>query len=185
MVRTWQGAVARLGPVVSLVGGFYVAVLLWLAVWAAATWLMLGWAPTVVTTDDLRPGLRPGDLVMVGEAHDGPLAEGSVIRMEHPVQAGRMVLSRVGDATERSTYLTTSNVEVTREEVTGVGRLLVPAIGMPVVWLREGRFDLLLLALIPTVLACLLTARPVIALFRQDEPRRRPSKRLRWTSELS
>jgi hypothetical protein len=162
----WASAGVRLVSAASLVGWFYLTLLLWLAVWVGATWTALGWHPMVVTTEDLRPTVKPGDVLLVGDAGEGSLASGAVVTAGRP--EGPQVMM-IGDVTPQGTYLVGDDIEVQPDEVTGVGRLLVPALGSPIVWWRDDRVGLLLLTVIITAVSVVLTAGPMVARRRNAE----------------
>lgn len=149
----WRAAFGRVLPIVALVGWFYLAVLMSLAVWIALTWVALGWRPALVSTEELLPELRPGDVVMIGAPGDGSLLPGAVIRVGRDDQAR---IARIEEVTAAGDYVSRDGLTVGRDDVTAVGRLLVPAVGSPLLWLRDGRSGPLLLALVVTGVAVVL-----------------------------
>lgn len=119
-------------------------VLLWvsLAVWAALP-ALIGWRPVAIVSGSMGPAIRRGDVVVVAP-HDGaPLGPGSVITFQDPAGSGH-VTHRVVGLDSSGFYLTkgdgnsvADSTPIDPGTVVGVGRLLVPVIGLPVVWASE------------------------------------------------
>jgi len=103
-----------------------------------------GWRATVVPLGSTAPAVRPGDVVVAAPvpARDVKrLARGSVVLVRD--RAGRLV--------------TKEGARVAPRQIVGLVRLRVPAVGLPVVWVRERRtVPLLCLA---GVLALIVTSR--------------------------
>jgi signal peptidase I len=113
--------------------------------WANAP-ALVGWQPRLVLSGSMRPGLSPGDVVLVagvgdprslrpGEVvlvADPDLASGSYLHRVVRREAGGVLVTR-GDANRDEDY-----PAVAADRVLGRMRAVVPAIGAPVVWLRDG-----------------------------------------------
>jgi signal peptidase len=119
-----------------------------LAFWATAPSL-IGWRPYVVLTDSMRPGLAPGDVVLISQDARWtrkPLRPGEIalvadadrktgsrlhrfIRVEDD---GRVVTK--GDANRDEDFPSPASA------VLGRTRLVVPSIGLPVIWARHGEY---------------------------------------------
>ncbi len=114
--------------------------------------VIFGWQPRVVLTGSMLPTVRPGDVVLVGPVPEAAaigaasLPPGRVVLVRDPTRpsgyylhrivrydtAGRMVTQGDANAVE-------DHPAVDPERVEGQLRLLVPRVGTPMVWLREGR----------------------------------------------
>ena len=144
----------RAAPVASLVCWFYLSILACLVVWVLVVRLLVGWTPMVVTSGSMQPSINPGDIVLSGApTGDGEgLEEGTVITFTDPVRPGGTLTHRIERVNADGTYETTGDAhpsadsyEVDPTDVQGVGRLIIPAVGLPKVWLERG--DLALMAL--------------------------------------
>jgi hypothetical protein len=157
----------RLEPVLSLVSWLYLAVLLCLAAWVGVVWAAFGWHPVVVVDAALAPSVRAGDVVLVGAPGEGQLSPGALVATGSP---GPLVVARLEQVLPDGTYRVLGgdgvpgvSASLAPDDVRGVGRLLVPAIGAPLAWLRTGRGLLLGGAGLLTAAAALLALRPVRA----------------------
>jgi signal peptidase I len=122
--------------------------LLW---WAQAP-MLVGWQPKVVLTGSMLPAIRPGDVVLIGpgDARGEALPPNRIVLVEDPSRESGTYLHRVvryqdgglmvtkGDANSTEDY-----PAVEPDRVLGQLRLLVPAIGRPVVWLHDHRYPML------------------------------------------
>lgn len=137
-------ALGRLVPALSVAAAFYLALLAWLVPWVMGPWALAGWHPVVVTGGSMRPGLEPGDVVLIDDVPDDVLP-GTIVSYRDPARPGRLVTHRLhavsGDGTletKGDANAVPDSTPVAREDVAGVGRLLVPLLGRPVMWLEEG-----------------------------------------------
>ena len=134
--------------------------LLSLFVWTLLP-VALGWSPSVILTGSMLPAVEPGDIVVVAKVEPKVLRVGHVIRFVDPSRPSRHLLHRITEVKQDGTFITRGDANptadstpVSRESVTGVARLRVPLIGLPVVWLREGHFlqlGLMTVAVLATV----------------------------------
>jgi signal peptidase len=140
--------------------------------------VLFGWSSSIVLTGSMRPAVEPGDVVIIAPPRPDRIRDGSVIRFHPPGRPGRAVLHRIVRVTGDGLLITKGDANavadrtpVPSEAVTGVGRLRVPYIGLPVVWWVEGRHPWLF----PATAA--LTALVALALRRVRSRRsgRRPS----------
>lgn len=158
--RRWR-VVERLTPLLSVLCWFYLSVVAFLFAWVIVVWAVVGWTPAVVTTGSMQPAINPGDIVLSAPPEDGVrLDEGTVITFEDPVREGALITHRIDVVNEDGTYTTRGDAnssadsyQVAPDEIRGVGRLLVPAVGLPKVWLDDGRLVLLGLWALATVMA--------------------------------
>ncbi len=121
----------------------------WLALLGGLLWwtnlpLLVGWQPRVVLTGSMMPSIQPGDVVLVAPAPD-PLAlpPGRIVVVADPTRPSGSYSHRVvrhvdgrivtrGDANQSE-----DNPPVEADRVLGEIRMVVPRVGLPVVWLRE------------------------------------------------
>lgn len=130
----------------------------WLLAWVLLPALVLGWQPVTIVGHSMQPMFNPGDVIMV----DPDIApwSGSVVTFADPDRG--TITHRVSRITDDDTLVTRGDNNpvpdrrrVLREEVVGVGRLLVPAAGLPVWWLQQGRWIMVVLAAAATALLLL------------------------------
>ena len=151
----------RLTPALSIVCWFYLSVMAFLFAWVVIVWTAVGWEPMVVTTGSMQPAINTGDIVLSAPPEDGArLDVGTVITFEDPVRPGELITHRIDTVNPDDTYTTRGDAnssadsyEVTTDELTGVGRLLVPAVGLPRVWMDEGRLFVIIGWAIATALS--------------------------------
>ena len=103
--------------------------------------VLLGWHSYVIVTGSMEPGISAGDVVL---ASPDPVIEqtiGRVITFDNPSREGHILTHRVVSidddgslVTQGDANPTPDSVHVPRESVTGLGRLLVQFVGLPVVW---------------------------------------------------
>ncbi|WP_108248641.1 ice-binding family protein [Planctomonas deserti] len=135
----------------------YLTTVLGLAVIAFAP-ALLGWHPSVVQSGSMMPDIRPGDVVLAEALPEGEPPElGRVVQFRNPAAAepdgvARTRLHRIVEDNGDGTYITKGDanadpdsVAMSADQVIGQGRLLVPFIGLPSVWLGHGHFPALLL----------------------------------------
>jgi signal peptidase I len=127
--------------------------LLSLYVWAAAP-AALGWKPTTVSSGSMLPRLWVGDIA-VSRPLNGPPSLGQVLLYEDPDHPGRLRMHRLVRVDDEGRLVTKGDANpnedstpITPDAIRGVGMLRIPFVGLPIVWLREGRFVPLTLALV-------------------------------------
>lgn len=130
-----------------------------LAVVALLPMIIPGYTSSAITSGSMMPKLRPGDVVIAVDQGDTPIAVGTIIVFEDPVR-GDLVAHRVVGINADGTYATKGDangvVDITPvpgEYVRGVGRWVVPYVGLPRVWLTDGRWIPLLLTIAAAVAA--------------------------------
>lgn len=141
LARTAAGFVAYL----------YLAVVVLLGAWLLVITLTTGWRPVVITGGSMLPTLRVGDVLLVEEHPDDLLGQRSVITYE-PTRGTEPVTHRIQEVLpESQTYITKGdanpNVDtdpVSPSQVLGVGRLVIPLLGLPMIWARSGDYPALL-----------------------------------------
>ena len=144
--------------------------------------ILFGWQPYVIITGSMEPGINAGDVVLVSPDPDPATLVGRVISFEDPATSDHTLTHRVVSINPDGTLVTkgdanptVDSVPVPAEAVTGLGRLLVQFVGLPIVWARTANWVPLLLHL-----AMLIAA--VTATVLDYEPDRRPSRT--WQSRI-
>jgi len=130
-----------------------------LAVVALLPMIIPGYTSAAITSGSMMPKLRPGDVVIAVDRGDAPIAIGTIIVFEDPVRSD-LVTHRVVGVNADGTYTTKGDANaiaditpVPPEYVRGVGRWVVPYVGLPRVWLADGRWIPLLLTIAAAVAA--------------------------------
>ena len=133
-------------PVLSFASSLYLHVLLALVLVAVVATAAAGLTPHVISTGSMQPAVKPGDLVLTAVPDDAAeLGLGTVITYRHPMRADERVTHRIVEVLPSGGYRTRGDANaatdayvVEPEHVVGVGRLVVPLIGLPATWLRHG-----------------------------------------------
>lgn len=128
-----------------LLASFYLWLVLWLVAWAAVPALLLGWQPVLITSGSMGPTISPGDVVLLGDPPtDEMLETGAVITFRDQSTPGGLITHRIDGVREDGLYRTRGDANASPDptpvadtDVVGVGRLLVPVVGLPVQWLRS------------------------------------------------
>lgn len=120
---------------------FYVSTVVMLAIWAMLPSVALGWNPVVITSGSMQPTIRAGDIVVASAPEPG-LGKGTVVVFEDPARGG-LVTHRIWSARTNGEYITKGDANqqpdstpLTDSDIRGIGRLLVPLIGLPGLWAR-------------------------------------------------
>lgn len=145
-----------------------------LAALAVVPGLLPGWQSHVIVSGSMEPAIKPGDVVVAAPATD--LDVGAVVVFRDPLRPGRRVTHRIAEVRPDGALVTKGDANqsadssrVPRDHLEGAGRLLVPAIGLPAVWAREGDVA-------PLALSALVAAGLVGSLVARSS--RRPRRRL-------
>ena len=113
-----------------------------LALVAIAPAIGLGWTSAVLTSGSMSPLIRTGDVV-VASPHDGRgLDPGTVVVFS---DAAGLVTHRIESTNPDGSYVTKGDANLQPdstplrpEQVVGVGKFIVPLIGLPLVWYWAG-----------------------------------------------
>jgi signal peptidase I len=164
-----RGTTARAGwwfLGLSTVATVYLYAWLSLLAWAALPVSVLGLEAVVVTSGSMAPHIRAGDVVLLGSAQTPP-AVGTVITFRDRTRAGTLVTHRVASRHGDGSVTTRGDANrqpdpspVAPGDVVGQGRLLVPHLGLPLVWLRGGELAALV-AWAAAMLAAVVIRPPV------------------------
>jgi signal peptidase len=119
--------------------------------WAHAPSL-LGWTPRVVLSGSMLPTIRPGDVAVVAPATPGPatLPVGRVVLVTDPSRSSGFYLHRLARYDAGGSLVTRGDANgvddwpaVPPSKVSGQLRLVVPAVGLPMIWWRDRDWPLL------------------------------------------
>jgi signal peptidase I len=164
----------RAGSAAVVAAWLYLSVVLGLAAWVALGAGVFGWRPVVMTSGSMAPGFAPGDVVLLSEAGEGRLAQGSVVAFD---DGSGLVTHRVDKVLVDGTYVTQGDANATPDperltdaDVVGVGRLVVPYVGRPFLWRHAGDTGAFRLWVLVTALAGLIAGGPVVRSMRRRRP---------------
>lgn len=120
--------------------------------WSALPTLW-GWTTTTVMSDSMAPAVRAGDIVVAMPVADPTTLPGRVLLFDDPDHPGLLRLHRLVAPTADGLLITRGDANATADsspidprDVRGVAVMRTPALGMPYVWAREGRWELILAA---------------------------------------
>lgn len=144
--RPKRRLVSSMPHMVNLLAWIYIYVIALLGIWIAVVAVTTGWQPIVITSGSMAPTLKPGDVLMVDEHPDDLVGQRTVITFETPRGNGGLITHRVWEVLANDhLYITKGDANpspdtdtVSPDQVRGVGRLVVPLVGLPVVWTEEG-----------------------------------------------
>lgn len=113
----------------------------------------LGWQSRVVMTGSMRPAIEPGDVVVAAPLGEAAPRPGQVILVRDPADPHRLLVHRVVRVQDDGSVVTRGDANrsadstpVPRADIVGLPRLLVPAVGLPAVWLADGDHAALVVA---------------------------------------
>ncbi len=149
----------------ALASRLYLGVMLCLALFAVLP-ALFGWHGTVVQSGSMEPHISRGDVVLAALLDSSsPVPMGGVVEYRSPAEAEPSGVEKtrlhriVGENTD-GTFVTAgdANVDVdstpiTREQISGQARLLIPWVGLPGLWLASGDFSSLMLWSLLTLVA--------------------------------
>jgi signal peptidase len=108
---------------------------------------LIGWSPSVVLTGSMLPAIEPGDVVITSPVADHMLRPGYVIRFQDPSEPDRHLMHRIVRIDPDGTLVTKGDANQSEDStpvspaaVTGMARVRVPWVGLPVVWARQRQF---------------------------------------------
>lgn len=176
--------VASARQVVKLVAWVHLYLIAMLGGWILMVMLSTGWQPVVLTTGSMAPTLRPGDVLMLDTEPGGAVGQRSVITFSPDPSRLELITHRVFEVMDDGRYVTKGDANpgpdtdrVSPDQVRGVGRLVVPLIGLPVVWAGGGELVPLAAFGVMTIAALAIAGR-AITLTRRSNGAGRPTTRL-------
>lgn len=117
----------------------------WLAAGVAVLSTAFGLTPVLIDSGSMSPLIRTGDVLLYAPDDGVGLGPGTVITYHDPSFGGRLVTHRIAGVTGAGAYVTQGDANATPDSdvvtpaaVLGTGRVVVPYVGLPVHWLREG-----------------------------------------------
>jgi signal peptidase I len=128
-----------------------------LAVIAVLPMVVPGYTSASITSGSMQPKLRPGDVVIaVGNGGAG-IKTGTIVVYEDPAR-GDLVTHRIVGVNDDGSYVTRGDANgvndaqaIPSENVKGVGKWVVPYVGLPRVWVANNEWLPLGFTLIATV----------------------------------
>ena len=116
-----------------------------------------GFTGTTIVTGSMMPSIQPGDVALVQAIDEYGL--GQVILFPNPARPEQLIIHRIWEIRPDGMLVTKGDANadpdstpVDPETVIGVGRILVPAIGLPIVWGATGNFLLVIATVLLTAL---------------------------------
>ncbi len=142
---TRRAATTSWPPALALcVSAFYFNALACLALWALLP-ALAGFAPTVIVSGSMGPSIQAGDVVLTSPPTRSADV-GDVVSFRDR-GAERLVTHRVVGIEPDESYRTrgdanasTDSMLVSPDDVVGLGRAVVPAVGLPLHWARGGEW---------------------------------------------
>jgi len=117
-----------------------------LALWVAVPVLSGRYESVAIVSGSMSPRIRASDVVLITPTDGRNLSRGTVITFEDPAHPGRRLTHRIVERLHDGSYRTKgdANVEpdstpVPPHDVDGVGRVVVPLVGAPIVWIHDGQ----------------------------------------------
>ncbi len=128
---------------------------------------LVGWHPRVVLTGSMMPVIQPGDVSVIGPAVVGPatLPKGRIVLVRDAEMRSGFYLHRVVRYDEQGRIITKGDANHTEDsapvlaiQITGQLRLVVPLVGLPVVWLQNAQYVQVGLTLVGTWVSLVVIA---------------------------
>ncbi|HLL67673.1 MAG TPA: signal peptidase I [Micromonosporaceae bacterium] len=111
--------------------------------------VLAGWSSEVVVSGSMLPRIAPGDVVVSQPVTAAEVAVGQIVLIANPARPGTLLMHRVigrdpdgslrtrGDANDVD-----DSTPVPASMVRGLPRIRIPYLGLPALWQRHGRYDL-------------------------------------------
>lgn len=152
----------------TMLAWIHVYLVAFLGGWVLVVTLVTGWEPIVVTSGSMQPTLRPGDVLMIDDHPADFVGQRTVVT--YADSDGELVTHRVFEVLRgQGEYITKGDANPTPDtdriapgEVVGVGRLVVPLVGLALVWGLQGNLAPLLAVIVLTMVSLYLTASSVL-----------------------
>ena len=116
---------------------------------------VVGWQPRVVLSGSMLPSVRPGDVALIAPATVGKatLPPGRVVLVRDPGRSSGYYLHRVVRYDDQGRIVTRGDANASEDwpaveasRVAGQVRLVVPTIGLPLLWWRDRDWATLVIA---------------------------------------
>lgn len=161
-----DGPAATAGGLPSVASGIteviwplYLTLVVALGAWVVVPTLVLGWNSVTIVSGSMEPSIQPGHVV-VFEPYDGRTLEAGTVVTFRDHRSDRLITHRIVGTNDDGTLRTRGDnspsedpTPLTRDRIVGLGRLVVPAAGLPALWMHHGRLELLAALAALTVLA--------------------------------
>jgi signal peptidase I len=148
-------------PLLILLAWAYLSVVLSLVAWVGLGTLVTGWQPTLVTGDSMRPGISAGDVVLVARDRTTDVGLGTVVVFmsadDETVMHRVVAIESDGQLVTKGDANGSTDQVISRDQVVGTVRLMIPRVGLPLLWLRQDGAVLLGLWLLLTLAAVTAT----------------------------
>ncbi|MFP5579580.1 MAG: signal peptidase I [Acidimicrobiia bacterium] len=181
---TLAGTAASSGRLSSVASGvlefvwpMYLTLVFTLGAWVLVPTVVLGWQPVTIISGSMAPTVAPGHVVVVEPYAGQDLSRGTVVTFRD-TSHDRLVTHRVAAVDEDGTITTKGDANAVDDQeplatdrIVGVGRLVIPAAGLPSLWMHQGRTDLLAVVVVLTVLSASAAASAVSTGMRSLRPR--------------
>ncbi len=138
-----------------------------LVAWALVPTLLPAVDGVLLVSDSMTPKAAAGSVLLLGSA-EGTLPPGAIVTFEDPARPGRLVTHRVVEQLDSGPYLVQGDANraadrtpVPADRIQGRGRLVVPYVGRPVIWVRNGAWAPLVLWLTISGSAVVVAARAI------------------------
>jgi hypothetical protein len=132
--------------------------------------VLWGWKSTTIMSDSMAPTVRAGDIVVAMPVQDPASLTGRVLLFDDPDHPGRLRLHRLVTETPSGQLITRGDANgaddstpIDPEAVHGVAVLRAPGLGLPFVWARDGRWELILATVVVVLAVGALAFRPSAA----------------------
>lgn len=133
------------------------------------TWTLLpalwGWTSQVVMTGSMMPLVAPGDVLVSQKYTFADLRPGQIIIVHDPNRPGHTLSHRYMRIDDDGKIVTKGDANpnedathVTQDQVVGIVRLMIPAVGLPKVWLANHSYPPLIIAMSLTFVSLLILA---------------------------
>jgi signal peptidase I len=108
--------------------------------------VLVGWQPRVVISGSMLPSIRPGDIALIGPATPGrsTLPPGRIALVRDPTRSTGSYLHRVARYKVSGAVVTRGDANsvddypaVDPSRIEGQVRLIVPAVGLPMLWWHD------------------------------------------------
>lgn len=136
----------------------------------------ISWIPGAIVSDSMAPGISRGNVVVSSPLSGTDVRLGQIIAFRDPENSNDLVVHRVVQENDDGTLTTKGDANqspdstpLPRDQVVGLGRLQVPWIGWPIIWIQDGQ----IWAVAVTGVAAVLV---VMGCFFELTPRPRPAQ---------